>query len=176
MLSVVRTHEIIYYAPFATLDYPRPLLTDEHRDMRDDHWNIDTTKWEDFRKCSAAYWIKFTYNHKRGDITFTLLYDTYKRRAIVEIGPEKHWDEQTLKQWRYNAKLIPRPEEKLKPSGYYETPTLRQTLCDLGFTDKEISELIFSYDVDDFIDLTHEEKEAQELQEEEFEPFEDYDY
>ena len=168
MLSTVHTYAPIYYAPFAPQECP--LLAE--RDPRDGYWNIDTKKWDDLKKGGAAYWIKFTYDHKRGDITFTLLYDISERQAIVQIGPETYWDQPTRAQWRYNAKYIPRSKHSHPESS---EPTLRQTLCNMGFTDTEIAELRFSYNVDDIIDLTYNEKAKQENQDEEPD-VEDYDY
>jgi hypothetical protein len=165
MLSTVHTYKPTYYAPFALLDYPRPLLCDEQRDPRHGYWNVDTSQWADFKKNGAFYWIKFTYDHKRGDITFTLLYDKQAKQAVLEMGPESYWDKETRAAWRYNAKYIPHSEDS--------EPTLRQTLCDIGFTDDEIAELHFNYEVDDFIELTYNEKTKQENPDDHYE---DYDY
>ena len=157
-MSNAYTHAHPYYAPFMDAgDYPRPLLS--HRDMHDGCWSLNSS-WKPFNKASAWHWIKFTYEHCEGEQIFTILYDKEKQQAVLETSAEKYTDEDGHERF-YNGKTV------YIPHLYKTSPTLHQTLCNIGFTDDEICNLRYPYEVDDFIELTYEEKTAQEVRDEE---------
>lgn len=165
MLSTIYIHDPIFFITYDEFDYPRLLLTEEYRDMRHSYWNIYINSWKKFNKGGAMFWVRFKYEHCKGTINIAILYDTQEQHAIIEMN--QFVTDEGGERFQYNTRYIPRPE------GMNGPPTLLQTLCDIGFTNDEICELQFTYEINDYIHLTYEEKSILENDED---PFESYDF
>lgn len=161
---------------YENMDYPRPLLNDDYRDMKHGYWNLSTKGWKDFNYenenelTNTISWISFVYRHRHGDMKIVIMYNKEENQAIFKLNGY-YIDEDRRKRFRDITRYIPRPDgislDGITP------PTLYQTLCDLAFTDSEIDDLEFPYEVSDLMHLTCEEKNKLEAQEGNYDT---YDY